>query len=75
MEYKILYNMSSGVLQSWVEDALQDGWELQGGVAVDDKGALYQVIIKKTPAKTTRAGAGGSVKKKQTRKKSNTNSG
>lgn len=75
MEYKILYNMSSCILQGWIEDALEDGWELQGGVAVDEKGLVYQAIIKKTPAKTTRAGAGGSVKKKQTQKKSNTNSG
>lgn len=74
MEYKVVYNMNNGTLQKWVEEMIQEGWEVQGGVAVDEKGLLYQALIKKTPAKTTRTGAGGSTKKKQTRKKTNTNS-
>lgn len=47
IEYKVLYTWTRGGIEDEVAEAIKDGWQLHGGIAVDQN-YFYQPVIKIT---------------------------
>lgn len=47
MRYKVITRSLLKELEKEVEQHLNDGWECQGGICIDDADLFYQAMIKK----------------------------
>ena len=49
MEYIIVIGKTPDTLATQVQEKLDEGWELQGGIAVDTEDYCYQAMTSEVP--------------------------